>query len=217
MSAFSTAFRATTILSVIPLLLSACLLASCSSSPRVGGLTPMVADEETCEVFECEGDFVAGITWNDARGENAFLVTETRNEVEDGMVQTIRAYRFVLLPEENIRRVWQTSKTTENICDEGQGLVGDLELTDLNEDGVGEVTMVYNIEGNCDVSPMTYGLMLHTGVGEGLLEMNGQDDAPHNTGIPGTGEIERSGLLSPETPPFGPWADSVWHARVNDR
>ena len=165
-------------------------------------------------MFGCQGDFVAGLTWEDSKGTNAVLVTQELIKSEEGTRQIFVARRFLVLPEENMKQVWQHVDEANNMCDNGRGLVGDIELTDLNEDGVAEVTLVYNIEGSCDVSPSKYRLVLHTGLGIGTLEMTGLDKLDVNKGVPENGQVSRSPLLEEGASPFASFADSIWVDRI---
>ncbi len=36
-------------------------------------------------------------------------------------------------------------------------------VQDIDDDGVAENMFIYNVQGNCDVSPQTFKLMLHSG------------------------------------------------------
>ena len=173
---------------------------------------PIDSAANPCELYGCSGPFVAGLTWSDARGPSAIVITEEWEALETGNRQGLRAQRFMVLKEENIKQTWRHIDATENWCDNGLGLVGDVLLTDLNDDGVAEVTFVYNIEGSCDVSPIAYRLVLHTGVGEGELEIRGDLVLPIHGDVPS--EIVRSPALEPGAGPFAAFADSVWKARV---
>lgn len=194
------------------------LLSGCGVDPSVSEASSLELTDSICVEFGCDGSAIAGITWNDARGGAVFLVTETRspyNDDEGEMTQTISAYRYVLLEDGRPQQVWQNTWRAGNPCDEGEGLIGDLVLTDYNGDGVGEVTMVYNIFGNCDVSPKEYGLASHSGVGSGAYEIIGNDDLAINRGgMPGNAEIRLSPSLQSAPDSLQKKLLSIWHDRV---
>ena len=193
-------------------------LVGCGADPSVGAPSAMQFDDSTCVTFGCNGTPVAGITWEDARGTGVFIVTETRSPYSDesgDMTQTLGAYRYVLLPGENVQQVWVEEYRASNPCDEGEGLIGDLLLSDMNEDGVGEVSFVYNIAGNCDVSPKSYGLVSHSGVGSGAYEITGTDDLAINRHAGGRDEtmnLSASLLTAPDT--VRTRLREIWNLRV---
>ncbi len=191
-------------------------LISCGADPSVGQMTALQFDDSTCVKYGCDGTPVAGITWEDARGTGVFIVTETRSPFNDEtseMTQTLGAYRYIILEGENVQQVWQEIYRASNMCDEGKGLIGDLLLSDMNEDGVGEVTFVYNIAGNCDVSPMDYGLVSHSGVGSGAYQMNGTDNLKINGGhLDNPLRLSPSLVSAPDT--VRTRLAEIWHERV---
>ena len=154
------------------------LLAACGGDATVSTATPYSPSDTLCQRFGCTGTFVAGIEWSDARGDNLFFLTREDSDADSGDARTtrLRGYRFVLLGKGGHRQSWLWSDEAENMCDLGEGLIGDIELTDLNEDGVGEVSWLYNVAGTCDVSPKTVDLVIHTGVGPGAHEGEGETE-----------------------------------------
>ena len=160
------------------LILTLPVLAACGRDASLSEASPFIPSDTLCQRFGCSGTFVDGIEWSDARGNNIFFLT--REDIESGpqgeQITRLRGYRFVLLGEEGSRQSWQWSDEAENMCDLGEGLIGDIELTDLNEDGVGEVSWLYNVAGTCDVSPKTRGIVIHTGVGSGAHEGEGETE-----------------------------------------
>ena len=171
-------------------LFAALLLLSCGNSAHLQNIMQMSDDEDPCLRFGCDGTFLAGVKWHDARGENAFIIVDKGVPTEDGEYQTLSAFRFVVLSDNKPKTIWQGAHGAENWCDRGEGVIGKIEVTDLNEDGVGEILYVYNVAGNCDVSPKEYGLVFHTG--SQLYEITGSDDLQINRGIPGSGEMTLS-------------------------
>lgn len=59
----------------------------------------------------------------------------------------------------------QVSDTAENWCDRGLGLVTPITVADNDGDNIAEVYFIYNVFGNCDVSPMLHKLiMINNGI-----------------------------------------------------
>lgn len=180
MSSRPTTIAFTLIVLILP------LLAACGRDASLSEASAFIPSDTLCLRFGCNGTFVDGIEWSDARGNNLFFLT--REDVESGpqgeQITRLRGYRFVLLGEEGSRQSWQWSDEAENMCDPGEGLIGTIELTDLNDDGVGEVSWLYNVAGTCDVSPKTRGIVIHTGVGPGAHEGEGETEAAILRSIP---------------------------------
>ena len=189
----------------------ALLLISCSNSAHLRNIQQLKGAENPCAAYGCEGTFLAGITWEDGRGENAFIVTEKRQENEEGERQSLIPVRY-LMNGPKPKSTWQGLYSAENWCDAGEGVIGEIEVTDIDEDGVGEVLYVYNVEGNCDVSPKTYGLVLHSGTE--LYEITGTDDLQVNRGIPGSAEMKFSESFNTAPAGFRDHAVEAWKRLV---
>lgn len=188
--------------------------AGCTGNSTVGEAVPFTPSDTLCLRFGCTGEYVGGITWKDARGENLFFLTADEKEIESGRLQRLHAWRYALLERDAHRQTWAWSEEAENWCDPGEGLLGAIELTDLNDDGVGEVSWVYNVAGNCDVSPREFGLVMHTGVGSGAYEITGTDNRQIYGDIPGAGRRTLSPSLAAAPDTFRVWTAALWRRHV---
>jgi hypothetical protein len=113
--------------------------------------------------FSYEGRITDGARWSDANGENTLLVTEKKvNRGPDDSVHFIYGYLFAI-QNGSVRLLWMIQDNAENYCDNGKGLTSPIEVRDIDEDGIAENMFVYNIAGGCDVSPIPYKLMMHSG------------------------------------------------------
>ncbi len=117
------------------------------------------------------GQPVGGARWLDANGDNVLIVSMQFTQTDDLSRQEIFAYQY-LTSGDSTRRLWMIHDQAENFCDKGDGLVSDIMIQDLNNDGVAENAFVYNVQGACDVSPRTYKLMLHSGTAKYAVRGN---------------------------------------------
>jgi hypothetical protein len=127
--------------------------------------------------FAYEGKITGGARWMDASGENTLIVSEKTERGADFSTQKIFGYLYAVRGGDT-KLVWKIQDFAENPCDSGKGLVSPVEVRDLDGDGVAENMFVYNVQGACDVSPISYKLMLHSG--EKKLAIRGENaiDAP---------------------------------------
>ena len=125
------------------------------------------------------GKIKSAITWNDKLGKNFVLTCETgefetKNSENDGRDSEIYAYHFIL--SKNI--IKQNWKIYDYIKDcpvdiEASFLKNTLNITDLNNDGIGEIWIMYKIVCHGDVSPCEMKIIMYQG--KQKLAMRGQN------------------------------------------
>ena len=125
------------------------------------------------------GKVKSAITWNDKLGKNFVLTCETgefetKNSENDGRDSEIYAYHFIL--SKNI--IKQNWKIYDYIKDcpvdiEASFLKNTLNITDLNNDGIGEIWIMYKIVCHGDVSPCEMKIIMYQG--KQKLAMRGQN------------------------------------------
>lgn len=103
-----------------------------------------------------------GAHWRDANGENWLVVSEQLSPTAEGKKQELFGYLWTVKGD-SVQQLWKIQDMAENMCDEGKGLASDIMVDDVDNDGVAENAFVYNVQGNCDVSPTEYKLMFHSG------------------------------------------------------
>jgi hypothetical protein len=108
------------------------------------------------------GSILAGSRWSDANGENLLIVSGRETVRDDATTQELFGYLY-LLDGDSTRLIWQIRDAADNYCDRGKGLVSGIATEDLDGDGVAENAFVYNLVGACDVSPIPYKLIMHSG------------------------------------------------------
>lgn len=120
--------------------------------------------ETAARQFEFAGNIVAGAHWFDSLGENTIIVTESKIvRGTDDTEHLIFGYHYVIYSDGSTDLLWKIQDNARNYCDQGKGLTSPIDVRDLDGDGVGESMFVYNIAGGCDVSPIPYKLMMHSG------------------------------------------------------
>lgn len=110
------------------------------------------------------GSIVGGARWTDATGENQLILSQRLSAIENDEVtlQEIVAQQYVRSGNQE-KLVWQWSDRGMSMCDVGGGLVSELKIEDLDGDGLTESLFVTNAQGACDVTPVDFNLVLHSG------------------------------------------------------
>jgi hypothetical protein len=113
-----------------------------------------------------EGRIVEAVRFRDAGGENlvVFSEGEERETAPDARSQEIFGAQYVL-GGERPRRLWLLTDFVRDCgFDVTAGfLPGSMTITDLDADGVAEVTIVYRLACRSDVSPSTQKLIMREG------------------------------------------------------
>ncbi|MBC7795361.1 MAG: hypothetical protein H7Z37_00650 [Pyrinomonadaceae bacterium] len=113
--------------------------------------------------FAYEGKILGGAKWIDANGENTLIVSQKDAKNGDGeKVQNIYGYLYAI-KNGVTEQLWKIQDSATNYCDSGKGLVSPILVQDSDNDEIAENLFVYNVQGNCDVSPVSYKLMMHSG------------------------------------------------------
>lgn len=156
------------------------------------------------------GKILDGARWRDANGENILVVSERTTKAEEGSVQEIFGYCWVL-EGDGARLLWKIQDKAENWCDAGKGLLSDILVHDVDGDGIAENAFIYNIEGSCDVSPSTHKLLMHSGAtklairGNNLIKMDGK--------LYG-GEKKFDPAFTSSSEQYRKWASDLWDKTV---
>lgn len=159
-----------------------------------------------------EGKILGGAKWLDNNGENVLIVSQKDSPAKenDANIQQIFGYLYATKNGET-KQLWKIQDSNENPCDSGRGLVSPVEAADIDGDGVAENMFVYNVVGNCDVSPATYKLMMHSG--EKKLAIRGTNgvDAP---GMKIKGEKNFDSAFDSAPAAFRQTASQFWNKHV---
>jgi len=113
--------------------------------------------------LEYEGDIILGKSWNDASGENVFIMCEkgSYNNKEQTQSKYLNAYHYA-----NSGNGWKLLRKIhdfEEKCDAAMNAefsTKSLNITDLDNDNYAEITFVYRLGCNGDPSPVPLKLMM---------------------------------------------------------
>lgn len=152
-----------------------------------------------------QGQLLGGARWMDLNGDNTLLVSQKIVAAEEGSKQEIFAYTYVT-KEGTTKLLWKIQDAAENWCDQGDGLVSDIMVLDLDGDEIAENAFVYNIQGSCDVSPRTFKLMLHSGATKYAVRGTNVVKAPETMG----GEKKFDPAFDKAPKDFKQFADEMW-------
>jgi hypothetical protein len=134
-------------------------------SASIPGVAMLPFDSTAARRLDHVGDLIGGAHWRDGNGENMLILSRRltpSKEEGEGQLEQLRGYHY-LLTGDSTRLLWKIQDEADNWCDLGRGLVSPVEVRDLDGDGVAENAFIYNVWGSCDVSPIPYKLMLHSG------------------------------------------------------
>jgi hypothetical protein len=156
--------------------------------------------------FIYQGALLNGARWVDRNGDNTLIVSQKQTKGEEGSKQEIFGYDYVTV-DGRTKLLWKIQDAADNWCDEGDGLVSDIVVLDLDGDEIAENAFIYNIEGSCDVSPRTFKLMLHSG--EKKLAVRGTNKVNPGGGTVG-GEKKYDPAFDAAPKEFKQYAGEMW-------
>lgn len=165
------------------------------------------------------GDVIGGARWTDANGENVLIVTQRftsprdPDASEDAQRQEIRAYTYTLA-DTGTALLWKIEDGADNWCDKGEGLIGDVVVTDIDGDGIAENAFAYNVEGSCDVSPILCKLMLHSGSTKYAVRGTRRVDVGGGQKMGGEKTFDPAFNNAP--PAFRTFAETMWKKVMSD-
>jgi len=167
--------------------------------------------ESAARRYEFAGNIVAGAHWVDSLGDNTIIVTESKIvRGTDDTEHLIFGYHYIIYKDGSTDLLWKIQDNARNYCDQGKGLTSPIDVRDLDGDGVGESMFVYNIAGGCDVSPIPYKLMMHSGAKKLAIRGTNSVEVPDYRQ---RGEKNFDGFDS-EPPVFREAASSFWDRYV---
>jgi hypothetical protein len=110
------------------------------------------------------GRVVAGATWEDNNGRNLLIITETEEvkQKEDFRMKELFAYQFIVNGEET-RLLWRLNDLVKDCpVDITLNFIPkSLTITDLDNNGIAENTLIYKMSCKGDVSPDDMKLIMH--------------------------------------------------------
>ncbi|POY38527.1 hypothetical protein C3K47_03790 [Solitalea longa] len=115
-----------------------------------------------------KGKFIEGIEWTDKSGKNTLLLTETgeqwkTNDDYNYREQYLYAYHY--LTTDSLKLDWKIQDYVKE-CEVdvlANFVKNSTSITDLNNDGVAEIWLIYRVACRGDVSPSTMKIIMHEG------------------------------------------------------
>lgn len=156
--------------------------------------------------------------WFDANGENILLISEDKKLVSeergDYTRQSIYAYLYLNDGSDTPKLLWKIQDVAENICDPGLGLVSDICVNDYNEDNIGDNIFIYNLSGSCQLSPLNYKLVMHSGKNQ--FSMEGSNAVVDRAGTKSGGSYHFDANFAKAPAEFKKAAEKIWKRSVKD-
>ncbi|MDX2248745.1 MAG: hypothetical protein SF052_18305 [Bacteroidia bacterium] len=108
-----------------------------------------------------QGELRISASWTDKNGSNTLIISG-KDAVNDENAELF-AYLYVTQAGKT-EKLWQITDFVNGPCDRDIYLVpNSLEIVDLDEDGIAENLFMYILADNCDASPVSTKLMMHSG------------------------------------------------------
>ena len=155
---------------------------------------------------EYDGDLIDGQRFSDANGEHVILVSQkiTEESYDGDSVAVYNIYGYCYrIGNGSPQLLWSIKDNAEFWCDPGLGLVSDIFVDDLDNDGTSENAFVYNHVGRCDASAIEYKLIMHSGATK--YAIRGRSNVPgSDTGSAKNVDFGNAPKLYRE------WAEGIW-------
>ena len=134
-----------------------------TSNGKITGLTYNISD--MLSGINYTGSVVAGAKWEDSKGLNLVVITETSEKKDgDSKSKELYGYHYIIKGYE-AKLLWQITDFVKK-CDFDVTLSyipNSLLITDLDDNGIGESLFLYKLSCRSDVSPNGLKLMMHEG------------------------------------------------------
>lgn len=152
------------------------------------------------------------VSWTDKYGQQIFLIATSDQANGGGMLRAIRASR-------EGDGSWSTTREFKEVVDSCEFdlvltpiLDEELSLTDINRDGVAEVTFGWIADCTSDVSPLTYKILMSDGDEKYAIRGNSKVNAGGDEYFGGDQKVDPSFEKAPEG--YLAHAKKVWDAHV---
>lgn len=146
------------------------------------------------------GVFIDGVKWTDTEGNHIVFSTTTglynshNTGQEDGMNVEIFTYHYTYGDDVNfIKRLWEFSDSILDcpLATTLEFIDGSLQVTDLNNDGVAEIWLVYR--GGCsgDIAPFGMSIVMYEGNKKYTIDGNVKITLPENKQVGGEYKLDQ--------------------------
>ncbi|MBK9246532.1 MAG: hypothetical protein IPM69_00075 [Ignavibacteria bacterium] len=189
------------------LLLVVLLIFSIQPSDDIEFQTMKFNEDSLPKQCRFEGELLGGTKWRDANGENFLIISQNFKTGVDAGIQEIFGYNYVI-KDSNYHLLWKWYDESENSCEIGEGLIGQIQIEDVDGDGIGESAFIYNIEGVCDLSPRLFTLVFHSDTTS--LTIHGTNRIQIDDTTTRGGEIQTDSTFGAAPIEFGDFCTSLW-------
>ncbi len=120
----------------------------------------------------CKGEFKDGIRYFDKLGEHITIITETgsynneqNKQGNSGIDAELSAYNFAVNEDNTIKQIWRVYDFYKDCpVDIAANFVENIfQVTDLNDDGIAEIWLMYIIGCKGDISPWNMKIIMYEG------------------------------------------------------
>lgn len=164
------------------------------------------------------GKIKNAISWNDKMGKNIVLTCETgeyenKNSENEGRNAEIFAYHYII--SENL--ITQNWKIYDYIKDcpvdiEANFIKNTLNITDLNNDGIGEIWIMYKTVCHGDVSPCNMKIIMYQGKQKFAMRGENKVKISKNESIGGNYTFDKAFNEAPKS--FRNFAINLWNNNI---
>ncbi len=153
-----------------------------------------------------QSDFVSGYHWTDKQGDNYLILSQTKpfEKVKNSQMRFVelRAVNFKSLEKSKREITWEYNDSQKNCFKDNDLLVKfiteSFSITDLNNNGICEVWIMYKMSCRTDISPAKMMLIMHEGKKEYVI--SGHNKVGHTNGshLGGEHELDNNFKAAPE-------------------
>lgn len=162
------------------------------------------------------GKFITALAWNDKYGRNALVIGKARSKHGDQVTERLVADYMVWEGDS-----WTSQRKFREVvakCEFDITLVpqtGKWSITDLDSNGVAEVTFAYHTGCRSDVSPITHKVLIFTSDGKGGTAKYALRGYTLIDKVGGTFKVDSAFKSAPSA--FLAHAKKAWKLTVNER
>lgn len=171
----------------------------------------LASDDELKELYKGE-KVQKSVSWTDKYGQQIFLIAFSEQAKGGGKLRAIRATK-------EGDGSWSTTREFKELVNDCEFdlvmrpvLDEKLSLTDLNKDGLGEVTFGWIADCTSDVSPLNYKILMSDGDAKYAIRGNSRVNAGGDEYFGGEQKVDPSFDKAPEG--YLAHAKKVWDAHV---
>lgn len=145
--------------------LFASLALSVASPAFAGGIEPLAFDAKALSPeMKYDGKLDAGVHWKDKNGDNFVIFSRKENQNQSTGETSVYLYvnHYIRTPKGSVKQLRQIKDMFERCeFDNMTAFEKDsIQTTDLDGDGIGEITFGYTVDCTSDISPLAFKLLI---------------------------------------------------------